>query len=165
MILQLLEHNLVLRGYDPAKIIPGKISTEKYECVIPLEENSAKFWRAAITKMYNDIVTESKGGDEKKERRNSVLERRKSMATNVRKHSIELGITEKDFERLNKMHQALNNESLDKMTFLSEKSHLKIIKVHRYKKSKKSINSVLSGYPRKWDKLCCLLEMYRGLWS
>ena len=67
MILQLLEHNLVLRGYDPAKIIPGKISTEKYECVIPLEENSAKFWRAAITKMYNDIVTESKGGDEKKE--------------------------------------------------------------------------------------------------
>ena len=88
-----------MKGYDPANVIPGEVNTKKFECVIPLKENTAKLWRAAITKTYNDIVTERKGNGETQERRNSVLERRQSIATNVQKRNSGLGLTENDFEQ------------------------------------------------------------------
>ena len=118
-----------MRGYDPGKIIPGEMHTEKYECVIPIEENTAKLWRAAIAKKYKDVVTEHKVGNEKKERRHSVLERRKSIATNVRKHSKELVINEKDMEILNRMSEAINNESIHKKHQFRENNELKTLKV------------------------------------
>ena len=62
---QLMEHNLILRGYDPATVVPGNINTEKFECLVHLEENTAKLWKDVIAKTYSDIVVEKTGSKDK----------------------------------------------------------------------------------------------------
>ena len=64
-------------------VIPGKISTDKCEWMVPLEHNTAKLWEAAITNKYSDAVIDDIEEDDEGERRGSVSERRRirSMTT------------------------------------------------------------------------------------
>ena len=122
-----------MKGYDPANIIPGELNTKKFECLIPLAENTAKLWRDAITKTYNDIVTETKEDGEKPEKRNSVLERRKSIAINAQKRNCgtELGLsnTEADFKQLNIIFEAFSGGNLNKIQRKVGHSNLRVIRV------------------------------------
>ena len=142
-----MEHNLQLRGFDPSKIIPGKIIPERFECVIPLEQNTAELWKDAISKMYNDPVTEKQGEEQQRERRNSVIERRKSMTDfleNIHRSSSLSGETinnnnpiTDDFERLNNMykeslrkgHENITNNELDEKPTERKRSNLDLVQV------------------------------------
>ena len=146
-MVQLVEHNLQLRGFDPSKIIPGKIIPERFECVIPLEQNTAELWKDAISKMYNDPVTEKQGEEQQRERRNSVIERRKSMTDfleNSQRSSSLSGETinnnnpiTDDFERLNNMyketlrkgHEKITNNELDEKPTERKRSNLDLVQV------------------------------------
>ena len=97
-------------------MIPGKVNIQKFEFVIPLEANTAKLWRTVITKAYHDnMFTEPIGNVENKERRNSVLERRKRIASDVQQRNSGLGQTGIYVERLKLISEAYSSGSLDEI--------------------------------------------------
>ena len=101
-----MEHNLILRGYDPATVVPGNINTEKFECLVHLEENTAKLWKDVIAKTYSNIVVEKTGSKDKQEKRNSVLERRKSVASDAKKRNSVEGLNDEDLKKLEKIYNS-----------------------------------------------------------
>ena len=118
-----MEHNLILRGYDPATVVPGNINTEKFECLVHLEENTAKLWKDVIAKTYSDIVVEKTGSKDKQEKRNSVLERRKSVASDAKKRNSVEGLNDEDLKKLEKIYNSRQDGNLKivKVSLFDEK--------------------------------------------